>query len=355
MSHVGDIGDLEQNPTDFLTLADYTHLTALLFPRPALLIYNHQDDCCFVADRAKPAIYDAVKPIYSADSSAIFTFYKNVDPGTHNYDRDNRQRLYRFLSQHFHIPIIQDKDMELESEILSSDTLVVGLPNKVANFKTLTTKIIRQQHQMVSKSPEKLKSILRFQPTSVHQVEPASMEGQSGQFIFDNGLSAFFCRFEPETNTTNETVILIADQGVSSMLTEIDKQIKIGKSVLAVDLFLTGQAIPTGMSVSHTVMLLSTVGLRALGLQVSQLIAIINWNFQRYSSERISLFSKGWTTSIVAQLTKELCFDRIENHIALNPLIRLRNLIDKEVEYEQCPALFCFGLLQHIDRTSFRN
>ena len=139
------------------------------------------------------------------------------------------------------------------------------------------------------------------------------------------------------------------------MFTEIDEQVKVGKSVLAVDLFLTGQATPAGMSVSHTVMLLSTVGLRALGLQVSQLIAIIDWNFQRYSPERISLLSKGWTTSIVAQLTKELCFDRIKNHIALNPLIRLRNLIDKEVEYEQCPTLFCFDLLRHIDGASFRN
>ena len=37
------IGDVEQNPSDLLTLADYPHLTALLAPRPALLIYNEKD------------------------------------------------------------------------------------------------------------------------------------------------------------------------------------------------------------------------------------------------------------------------------------------------------------------------
>ena len=34
-------------PADLLSIADYSHLTAMLAPRPALLIYNEHDDCCF--------------------------------------------------------------------------------------------------------------------------------------------------------------------------------------------------------------------------------------------------------------------------------------------------------------------
>lgn len=40
-----DIGDLEQNPNDLLTIGDYTHLTAMLAPRPTLILLNEMDDC----------------------------------------------------------------------------------------------------------------------------------------------------------------------------------------------------------------------------------------------------------------------------------------------------------------------
>jgi dipeptidyl aminopeptidase/acylaminoacyl peptidase len=59
-----DRGDLEQNPSDLLTIADYSHLTAMLAPRPALLIYNESDDCCFSSARAWPSVYKPVIPFY---------------------------------------------------------------------------------------------------------------------------------------------------------------------------------------------------------------------------------------------------------------------------------------------------
>src|SRR5438876_8899378 len=55
-----DIGDLEQNPTDMLRVGDYTHLTALLAPRPALLLYNEKDDCCFQTARALPSVFEPI-------------------------------------------------------------------------------------------------------------------------------------------------------------------------------------------------------------------------------------------------------------------------------------------------------
>src|SRR6266699_1589159 len=45
----GDLGDIEQNGTDLLVGLDYTHLTAMMAPRPTLLIYDAEDDCCFRA------------------------------------------------------------------------------------------------------------------------------------------------------------------------------------------------------------------------------------------------------------------------------------------------------------------
>ena len=97
-----DIGDLEQNPTDLVSIADYTHLTAMLAPRPTLLIYNEKDDCCFVSERAKPSVFDPVVPFFRLfDREADFEYYENTKPGTHNYDRDNRQQFYRFIQDHF--------------------------------------------------------------------------------------------------------------------------------------------------------------------------------------------------------------------------------------------------------------
>src|SRR5207237_8814015 len=92
----GDIGDLEQNPVDLLRSSDYTHLTAMLAPRPALLLYNENDDCCFQTARARPSVYEPIRPFYRLfDREAAFRFHNNVDPGTHNHEQDNRDQFYR--------------------------------------------------------------------------------------------------------------------------------------------------------------------------------------------------------------------------------------------------------------------
>src|SRR5436853_7176170 len=45
----GDLGDVEQSATDLLTNQDYTHLIAMMAPRPTLLTSKADDDCCFGA------------------------------------------------------------------------------------------------------------------------------------------------------------------------------------------------------------------------------------------------------------------------------------------------------------------
>ncbi|SVC54567.1 uncharacterized protein METZ01_LOCUS307421, partial [marine metagenome] len=47
--HFSDLGDSEQTPNDLATIADYTHLTALLSDRALLLTKNQKDNCCFAA------------------------------------------------------------------------------------------------------------------------------------------------------------------------------------------------------------------------------------------------------------------------------------------------------------------
>jgi len=54
----GDLGDVEQSATDSLIGSDFSHLVALVAPRPILLTYNAEDDCCFRAGLVKPLVYE---------------------------------------------------------------------------------------------------------------------------------------------------------------------------------------------------------------------------------------------------------------------------------------------------------
>ncbi len=57
-----EFGDLEQLPPDFLQGIDYPHLVAMMAPRPTLLSYNAEDDCCFRAGLVKSGVYDDIQP-----------------------------------------------------------------------------------------------------------------------------------------------------------------------------------------------------------------------------------------------------------------------------------------------------
>src|SRR5215831_13779726 len=60
----GDIGDVEQSATDLFDGRDYTWLAALMAPRPTLLVYNAEDDCCVRAAMVKRGGCDAIRPIF---------------------------------------------------------------------------------------------------------------------------------------------------------------------------------------------------------------------------------------------------------------------------------------------------
>ena len=58
--------NFEVRQLDLATVADYTHLTALLAGRSALLTYNAKDNCCFASDHA-------LAPLLAADTPALLT------------------------------------------------------------------------------------------------------------------------------------------------------------------------------------------------------------------------------------------------------------------------------------------
>ena len=100
VQYFSDLGDSEQTPTDLAMTADYAHLTAMRAPRPTLLTYNAKDDCCFASAHALPPLLDAARPIFElAGVASRLRSHVNEDPGTHNFERENREQFYKMLGR----------------------------------------------------------------------------------------------------------------------------------------------------------------------------------------------------------------------------------------------------------------
>src|SRR5581483_6049832 len=100
--HFSDLGDSEQTPCDLATVVDYTHLTAMMAPKPTLLTFNAKDDCCFAAGHALPPLLEAAGPIFKLYGwPENLRSHVNENPGNHNYGLDNRQAFYRMLGDHW--------------------------------------------------------------------------------------------------------------------------------------------------------------------------------------------------------------------------------------------------------------
>ena len=78
-----------------------------------------------------------VKPVIEKPARAVFDLYgkgadlvwhENRDPGTHNYQLDNREQAYRFFGRVFRVPGLLTDSPEAASELRGYDELTVGLP-----------------------------------------------------------------------------------------------------------------------------------------------------------------------------------------------------------------------------------
>ena len=142
--NVSDLGDSEQNPADLETAVDYTQMTAMLAPRPALLTYNFADNCCFKAEHALPPLKAAARPIYELYGKPHnLRTHVNLDPGTHNFGLDNRQQFYAMLKEFFFAdrPDINAQEIPSEAEIKTPEQLKVDLPTKNENFNSLARRL----------------------------------------------------------------------------------------------------------------------------------------------------------------------------------------------------------------------
>jgi dienelactone hydrolase len=361
----GDIGDLEQNPNDLLTIADYTHLTAMLAPRPTLLIYNDKDDCCFKSYRARPSVFEPIIPFFQLFGVADdFQYHENTDPGTHNYDKDNREQFYRFINRCF-LPESDWVDSEIPSddEVLEYEKLVVGLPESNANFFTLGCELMvdlpgnrppEMLAQWQKEGVERLRDVLRFKPLEaeasiVNRSHYEDMEAVWYKLVMNGELSVPAAVISRPEVTSDSVAIVFSDKGKRALREQVKNLVQDGSVVIATDPMFMGECMFEDCPFWQYAQMVSTIGERPLGIQAAQMGAVIQWACQEFKVDKVSLHGIGWNASVLALCACALYNDKVESVSVENYPESLKKLIEDHTDYEQRPALFCFGLLEQFD------
>ena len=372
IERLSDTGDIEQIPTDFFVGLDNAHLTAMRAPRPTLLIYDAEDNCCFRAPLVKPYVYDEVRPYFALFEKADnFKWHENRDPGTHNYQLDNRRQAYHFFAQHFGLPAIND-EAGVDRGVRSYDDLLVGLPKNNLTMlgvaKVLAGEIRREpvpsnanaRAAWVDSQRNTLKQVVRYHSTSVEHAwavantKDKGVETKSDRFELDNGLDATGISIKG-INTPDDApaTVVLNDEGKKSAAEEISDRVNRGEQALALDLLLTGDMSPDerlgGAQPAYMALLLATLGDRPLGIEVSQLIAVTRWLQATRHPESIRIECTGIRSQVKALIAAAL-EPTLYHEIVVHQGIRsFGYLLDAPISFEAAPDLFCLDLYKNFD------
>ena len=364
--HLQDLGDSEQTPVDLAATADYAHLTALRAPRPTLLTYNADDRCCFKADHALPPLVAAAEPIYRLYGKAShLRTHVNHEPGTHNFELDNRQQLYRMLGDFFYQGAEYSADeIPSDEEVKTSEQLHVELPEDNQDFHTLALRISRDLPRNAKLPQERasaerwraerqrdLLDVLRAGSYHLQAIEVAGdeMEETTGtHWWFRVGGSWTVPAVELVRGEPEATALLIADGGRDSAADQVGKLLADGYRVLAVDPFYFGESRIAQKDFLYA-LLLSSVGDRPLGLQVGQLAAISHWMEEDRGAGPLKLVAIGPRASLIALATAGVTDSSISEVELHGSLGSLTEIIEQNRGVNEMPEMFCFGLLERFD------
>jgi dienelactone hydrolase len=364
----GDLGDVEQAATDVLDGQDYTHLIAMMAPRPTQLAYNAEDSCCFRAALVKPLIFDAILPIYKLyGKEDALAWHENRDPGTHNYQQDNREQSYRFFTKAFGLPVA-DQEIPVGPELKTYDELVVGLPKDNLTILGLARKLasdnqpppvpsVTAERAAWAKSERKeLAEVVRYKTVKVNDAQAIAItkhlgvETKSFLFPMSNGLTinGVWLRAIGIDDHAPVTVIL-NDAGKKAAGKEVSDRVNRGEQVLALDLLFTGDAWGKDPGADDYTEVLHGTGDRPLGLQAAQLIAVSHWALQRSGARNLGLEITGMRNQVAGLIAAALephLFAKVVVHEGISSL---GYLLEKPVSFNEAPEVFCLDLYKRFD------
>ena len=350
--HGKDLGDSEQTPNDLAVYADYTHLTAMLADRAALLTNNAYDRCCFTAGHALPPLIDAAAPIFSLlDRRDYLRTHINHKPGSHNFGVDNRQQLYRFMGDVFYPGDTSFDALEIpsEAEVKSYDDLVVPLPEDNHSFNSIALGLMKDLPKPQTGSPaEQRKRLLEIIHAKDYTVNAKEVGGEGGvvhfQFALGRDWTVPATVFTPPE--AKVTTLLIADEGRAKQTAAVTQLMEDGNRVVALDPFFFGESKIKSRDFLH-VILMHAVGERALGVQAGQIAAIADWAAEAYG-EPVGLQSIGPRLSVAARLAA-VQTEAIQTVTLHDPMKSLKEVLTENRGANHLPEMMCFGLLEAFD------
>ena len=375
--YAGD--DAEQNASDFRQGVDYAQLTAMRAPRPTLLIYNAKDDCCFRAGVVKQGVFFDIQPFFKLyNHESNLQWHENYEPGTHNYQRDNREAFYGFLNSAFKLNTSPTEDEDTDREVRKAEDLIVGLPKDNLTILTVARMLASSSHRAntpdaSSKNRELLRSITRYQQVKVEQARVINSLGTKGieshayRFDFSNGLSATGVLLRSANTADGAPVtIMIADKGMKTTTENVAALVSSRKRVLAFEPLFFGQNIPgTGdLGVSSYSQMLNGLGERTLGLEAAQVIAVVDWlnlGLQNGSPTPGSAFVRKTTrapfdvvasgprsqsVALTAAALEPAMFASLEIQ---HSIPSLGFVLEHPLKYNDVPELMCLDLFRNFD------
>ena len=351
--HFKDLGDSEQTPVDLATLADYTHLTALRAPRPTLLTYNARDDCCFEAGYALPPLLAAARPVFALfDREKSLRSHVNHVPGTHNFDKENREALYRMVGDFFFggDRKFDPREIPCEKEIRTAGELSVELPRDNASFNSLARNLARQLPRGKGDRTT-LRALVKAEDLVGVATEVTRTETKGTRAVFWKlrlGKRWTLPVVELTRGQPEKTTILLHDNGRKNGVASAEKLLKAGQRVLAVDVFSFGESRLQAHDWLFA-LLVSAVGDRPLGIASSQVAALARWSVRRHKTGPVQVRAVGPRLSLVALVAGGLEEKAIAGLELEGCRASLTEVIDRNQTVEQVPELFCFGLLEQFD------
>ncbi|MBP85278.1 MAG: hypothetical protein CMJ64_00950 [Planctomycetaceae bacterium] len=361
-----DLGDSEQTPCDMATVADYKHLTAMMAPRATLLTFNVADNCCFASGHALQPLVDTAEPAFRLYKQVDrLSSHVNHDPGSHNFEKDNRQTLYRMLGKHFYAGISSFDANEIASddEVKTKEELSVPLPSDNADFNTLALDLIKElprerlpakaTSEWTDSARQRLAKLVNAHDYKVdaNELPPTSVGDVSGKLLklsVGKEWTVPAVELTKGKETPKATSIVVAENGRVSAAKTVERLLNEGHRVLAVDPFYIGESkIPSRDFLFA--LLVAAVGERPVGIQASQLAAIARWSKQRHPGSEIQIVAIGERMSfagLVAAALEPKAIDRVELR---GSLATLKQVVEQNYGVNQKPEFFCFGLLETFD------
>jgi len=366
--HFKDLGDSEQAPNDLAILCDYATLTAMVAPRPLVLVYNSKDNCCFESGYSLPLLLDAAIPAYLTLGRAhALRWHVNDEPGTHNYERENREAVYRMIGDFFfeRPGDFAATEVPIKDEIKTAEQLHVELPERNEDFNTLALRLAKDLPRDADPpaSPEDraawkaarreaLRRIVRAEVLPVAAEELGHEERE--------GLTATFWRLsigewtvpavELVAGEPEKTAIVVADAGRAKAAPEVERLLAAGYRVVAIDPMLLGESRPEeDFLFCRFGIHVASAGGRPLGFQVGQLASTAAWLRGRRAQEPVELVALGPRSSVAALIAAAIAPESIDAHQLYDAFASLKEVLQRNATVNEMPELFCFGLLEAFD------